>query len=96
MLLQDWRVIRKFSAFNQTKDYDFCFELLPCFDIQSLPIVVARSKKEICLINTSHCSIEQLVIRAPLDPNFKGSYLVFKSGAENKLHFVSHKNHHLA
>ena len=92
MLLQDWKVVRKFGAFNQTNDYDFSFELLPGFDIKSLPIIVARSKKEICLLNTNHCSIEQLVTNSPLDHSYKGSYLVFKTGTEIKLHFVSRKN----
>ena len=96
MLLQDWKVVRKFSAFNQTRDYELSFELLPNFDIWDLPIVVARSKNEICLLNTNHCSIEKLVTKTPLDCNIKGSFLVFKEGSEFKLHFISRNNHQFA
>ena len=55
--MHNWEIAHKFNSYNHTDVYSFSFQPLPGFDIQDLPIVVAKSKKEICLYNVKKESI---------------------------------------
>ena len=50
-MMQDWKVSYKFNLYNHTEVYSFTFQALPSFSMEELPIIVAKSKKEICMFN---------------------------------------------
>ena len=49
--MHNWEIAYKFNSYNHTDFYSFSFQPLPGFDMQDLPIVVAKSKNAICLFN---------------------------------------------
>ena len=50
-MMQDWKVSYKFNMYNHTDVYNVYFQALPGFSMEDLPIIVAKSKKEICMFN---------------------------------------------
>lgn len=55
--MRDWKVSYKFNMYNHTLVYSFYFQALPGFSMEELPIIVAKSKKEICLFNAKQKTI---------------------------------------
>ena len=51
LMMHDWKVSYKFNMYNQTDAYNVYFQALPGFSMEDLPIIVAKSKKEICMFN---------------------------------------------
>ena len=76
ILLRDWVFAHKFNAFNYTHAYNFNFKILPGFSKKSLPIVLARSNREICLFNVKANTLEPLVIDTHLDHDYKNSFCI--------------------
>ena len=87
--MHNWRVVHKFNSYNHTDVYSFSFQPLPGFDMQDLPIVVAKSKKEICLFNAKYELIERLVANTNLESSTRESFIILKTQTGFKLHFLS-------
>ena len=87
--MHNWEIAHKFNSYNHTDVYSFSFQPLPGFDIQDLPIVVAKSKKEICLYNVKKESIQKLVASTNQENSTRESFVILKTATGLKLHFLS-------
>ena len=96
LLLCDWVITKKFSACSPTDGWRFSLMPLPGLDHQAFPLILARSNKEISLLNLKLETMEKLIIDTNLDDATtpKGSFVIFKTSedCDFKLHFVSTKN----
>ena len=88
-MMHEWQPVRKFNSYNHTDVYSFSFQPLPGFDMQDLPIIVAKSKKEICLFNAEQESIEKLVANTNLESSTRDTFVLLKTATGLKLHFLS-------
>jgi len=83
LLVENWKVIHKINVLI------YGFQLLPGFNEQTFPFVIARSREKIELFHTTEFTFEEIVTETPLDVSVGHSFLTMKSQDSIKLHFTS-------
>ena len=83
LMLEDWKVTRKINAGL----YDI--RVLPGFDQELFPFLLARSKDTIDLFNVNEARLEKIVKNAPVKYQIKKSFITIKKEGCLKLHFTS-------
>ena len=83
LLLDDWKFTRKINAGL----YDI--KVLPGFDQELFPFLLARAKDTIELFNVNETRLEKIVKNAPVKYQIKKSFIMIKKEGCIKLHFTS-------
>ena len=83
LLVENWNVVHKLNVLI------YEFQLMPGFNEQTFPIVIARSREKIELFHTTDLTFEEIVTEAPLEVSVTHSYIALQSQGSIKLHFTS-------